>query len=300
MPTLFWTGKLTLPMTLMVNANNILALITGNARDAGAMKSRVREGYEGTFSDHVDDYDSLGLALQERSAQAQLRGIELQGDSVLDIGCGTGVVAMEALQGGAAEAVCGDISVRMMEPARRKVTPKPGTLRFTQLDAEDLPFPDDCFDAALSGMSFGLFPDQRKAVREMVRVAKPGGLVCIGAHGPEHYWEAIDAWFHCISKTRVLGYRLEFWPRTEAYLRRIASVPQLTNLHSHRDVWRTHFPSGGAMYDFFAAITALWWYANYPPQAVARETERTRAYFEQHRLSTLTDDVITVWGRKVR
>ncbi len=299
MPSIFWTGKLSFPMWLMINANNLLALAVGNATDGDAMKSRVREGYEASFSDHVDRYDELGLELQDRSAEIQLQGLRLAGQSVLDIGCGTGVVAMQALQAGARDAVCGDISMHIMEPAKHKVLPRPGSLRFTQLDAEDLPFADDSFDAVLSGMSFGLFPDQRRALREMVRVAKPSGLVCIGAHGPEHYWEAIDGWFRCISKLRVLGYRLEFWPRSEAYLRRLATIPELEDLHSHREVWKTAFPSGGEMYDFFAAVTAIWWYAKFPPDEVANETARTRAYFDRKGLDVITDDVIAVWGRKV-
>ncbi len=46
-------------MTLMVNANNILAWLTGNARNTAAMKDRVRQVYEGAFSEHVTRYDVL-------------------------------------------------------------------------------------------------------------------------------------------------------------------------------------------------------------------------------------------------
>ena len=49
----------------------------------------------------------------------------------------------------------------------------------------------------------------------MFRVLRPGGLVSLGAHGPEHYWEAIDTTLRVINKKYVLGYRLEFWPQTE-------------------------------------------------------------------------------------
>ncbi len=300
MPSLFWTGKLTLPMRVLVNVNNLLALVSGNALDSASMKSRVRDGYEGRFSRHVEKYDEIARSLQERSAASQLEGLELRDQAVLDVGCGTGVLALAALGAGARRAVCGDISMRMMGQARSKTLPAPGSLCFCQLDAEDLPFADDCFDAVLSGMSFGLLPDQRKALREMLRVARPGALVSIGAHGPEHYWEAIDACFRCIGKRRILGYRLEFWPRAEAYLQRLASACGLEDVRTRRVVWKTTFPSGGAMYDFFAAVSASWWYAKFPREEAERDSARTRAYFDRHGIATITDDVIAVCGRKRR
>ncbi len=298
MPSIFWTGRLTIPMQIMVNANNMLALLVGKATNTAVMKSRVRGGYEGRFSHHVEEYDQLGLSLQERAAGVQLQGLQLAGQSVVDIGCGTGVLALKALQAGARNAVCGDIAMLMMEPAKHKALPNPGTFRFSQLDAEDLPFADSSFDVALSGMTFGLLPNQHKALQEMIRVVKPGGLISIGAHGPEHYWEAIDGCFRAVNKRYVLGYRLEFWPRTEAYLRQLASRARLEDIHSYREAWKTRFTSGGAMYDFFAAITAAWWYSNFPPEEVSRDSERTRAYFDRNGRDTITDDVIAVWGRK--
>jgi hypothetical protein len=72
MPTVLWTGKLSLPMKLMINTNNILAWLTGNARDATAMKQRIRQSYEGVFSDHVAGYDELGSEFQTKAAIAQL------------------------------------------------------------------------------------------------------------------------------------------------------------------------------------------------------------------------------------
>jgi len=55
-------------------------------------------------------------------------------------------------------------------------------------------------------MTLGLLPNQEKAVAEMARVTRPNGLVSVGAHGPEHYWEAIDACFRAITKRYVFGY----------------------------------------------------------------------------------------------
>jgi ubiquinone/menaquinone biosynthesis C-methylase UbiE len=298
MPTVFWTGKLTFPMWMLVNINNLLSVLLGNATNSQAMKSRVRSGYEGTVSRHVERYDELGLHLQEQSADIELQGIDSLGSLVLDVGSGTGVLALKALQKGGKKVVCGDISMYMLQQARHKPIQN-GGLRFCQLDGEYLPFKKDgCFDTVLSGMTFGLFPNQQKALREMVRVVKPGGLVCIGAHGPDHYWEAIDGCFRCIGKRHILGYRLEFWPRGEAYLRRMAAWAGLERIQSCREVWGTRFQSGGAMYDFFSAISASWWYSMFPADEALRDSERTRAFFERKEMTTITDDVIAVWGRK--
>lgn len=285
-------------MWLLVNVNNALALVTGQATDVHAMKRRVRSGYEGRSSQHVHRYDELGLHLQEQSAQFQLRGLQVEGQSVLDVGCGTGVLALMALEDGAREAVCGDIARFMLYEARRKRTPAGTSHLSCQLDGEELPFEGGSFDVSLSGMTFGLFPNQRKAFCELVRVTKPGGLVSVGAHGPEHYWEAIDGCFRCIGKSHILGYRLEFWPRGEAYLRRLAAESGLQDIRSSRSVWRTSFATGGEMYDFFAAISASWWYSKFPLEEAERDSEKTRAYFDRKAMTTITDDVVAVWGRK--
>lgn len=177
MPTLFWTGKLSWPMMWMVNANNVLAWCTGNARDAAAMKNRIRQGYDGTFSEHVTRYDELGAEFQTKAAEAQLAGVDLQDKVVLDVGCGTGIISLLALRKGAAKVVCGDISNYMLEVARAKAD-KQGCgaerIDFRQLDAEELPFADASFDCAVTGMTLGLYPHPEKAVAEMARVVRPG------------------------------------------------------------------------------------------------------------------------------
>ena len=300
MPSILWTGKLSLPMQILVNVNNLLAIPLGNATNTKAMKLRVKNGYEGKYSSHVTRYDELGLELQKRAAEFQVEGLENTGSLVLDVGCGTGVLALKLFGKGAKKAICGDISYLMLEYGRDKVPAKGSGIHFCQLDGEELPFADGYFDSVVSGMTFGLLPDQRKALKEMIRVIKPGGLVSLGAHGPEHYWEAIDGCFRCIRKRYILGYRLEFWPRNEAYLRRLAASCGLENIQGNRLVWKTQFSSGGAMYDFFAAITASWWYSKLPATEAVRDSERTREYFERNRMNIITDDVISIWGRKPR
>ncbi|MHB9032121.1 MAG: hypothetical protein ACYC6L_03630 [Anaerolineae bacterium] len=79
MPTLFGSGRLTFPIMLLAQFNNLAALLTGSARDTRAMKQRVRGGYEGEYSPHVHQYDEFGYRLQDRSARFQLEGLDLRG-----------------------------------------------------------------------------------------------------------------------------------------------------------------------------------------------------------------------------
>jgi len=300
-PPVLWTGRLSREMALLVNTSNVLAWATGNARNARAMKERVRRGYDGEFSDHVARYDALGLDLQRRTARLQLDGQDLRGKEVLDVGCGTGVLTFVALEKGAASVTCGDISSRMLRVAQEKATAAgyaAGRISFRELDAESLPFPASCFDVAMTGMALGLLPDQQRAVSELARVTRPGGLVCVGAHGPEHYWEAVDASFRVIAKRRVLGYRLEFWPRTDAEVEAMLRRAGLTNTRTFRATWRNDFATGSQAFDFFAAITASWWYAAFPPREVAAEAAKARAYFERAKVTRITDDVVFAYGSK--
>jgi len=216
MTRLFWSGKLSPPMWLLINSNNLMAFFTRGLRDTSGMKERIKNGYEGEYSEHVLHYDERGYSFQDKSARYQLDGITLPGNRVLDVGCGTGALAKVAMEKGAGRVICGDISGYMLDEARKKPAAEAIDYTFCQLDAEALPYRNDSFDAVLTGMSFGLFPDQQLAAAEMVRTTRPGGLVCLGAHGPEHYWEAIDSVFAHHSAVYD-GLRFEWWQPISVY-----------------------------------------------------------------------------------
>lgn len=298
MPSLFWSGKLSIPMKMLVEANNLIALITGSAFDIAGMKERVKKGYEGDFSDHILQYDEYGYHLQDRSARIQLESLSFHAMEVLDVGCGTGALAQVAFDQGASSVICGDISEYMLKEAKKKEGFENVVYNFCQLDADCLPYKDGSFDAVLSGMTFGTLPNQKLAFDEMVRAVKPGGLVCIGAHGPEHYWEAIDASFRSINKRYILGYRLEWWPRTEEFIRGLLERSNLENIQSKRVIWRNEFIDGSAAYDFFSAITSSWWYAKFPPEERKKDSIRTREYFKRKNINIVTDDIVVAYGYK--
>lgn len=104
--------------------------------------------------------------------------VELQtGHHVLDVGCGTGVLARAiAERVGLAGSVVGvDVNPGMLRVARR-IAPD---LEWREGSVDALPFHDASFDAVVSQFALMLFPDRPAATREMSRVLKPGGSLAI-------------------------------------------------------------------------------------------------------------------------
>lgn len=97
--------------------------------------------------------------------------------AVLDVACGTGIVARTAAERvGPEGAVIGvDLNESMLTVARR-VRPD---LQWHHGDAVNLPFPEHAFDTVVCQMSLMFFPDRARAVEEMARVATAGGTVAI-------------------------------------------------------------------------------------------------------------------------
>ena len=302
MPPLFWTGKLSMPVKLLINTNNILAWVNGSVRDVDAMKERIKSGYDGNITDSVKLYDELGLENQIKAAKLQMEGLSIEGKEVLDVGAGTGALSFLLLQHGAKKVTCGDISDYMLNKCREKAI----DMGFTEdridvrvLDAESLPYAENNYDVVVTGMSFGLFPDQPKAVKEMVRVVRRGGSVSIGAHGPEHYWEPMDAYIRSTDIRYLVGYRPEFWPRTEIEVRNMMAKAGLSDITTRRVIWRNKYASGGDAWDFFAAISSSWQYSRYPREKRQADYQQVRNYFNKNKKNIVTDDIILAYGRKV-
>ena len=107
------------------------------------------------------------------------------GERVLDVACGTGVVARLAAERiGATGTVAGiDINPGMLGVAR-SVTPAGLPIEWHESSAEEIPLPDGAFDVVLCSLGFQFFPDRLAALREMRRVLAPGGRLVLNAPGP--------------------------------------------------------------------------------------------------------------------
>lgn len=107
------------------------------------------------------------------------------GERVLDVACGTGVVArLASQQVGATGTVAGlDINPGMLAVAR-SVTPPGMSIEWHEASAEAIPLPDASFDAVLCQMGLQFMPDKHAALREMRRVLVRGGRLIINLPGP--------------------------------------------------------------------------------------------------------------------
>lgn len=106
-----------------------------------------------------------------------------QGCDLLDVGCGTGIVARSAKRRAPRAVVAGvDPNPAMLDVARAEEP----AVDWQVGAAEALPFDDDRFDGTASQFAAMFFDDPRLAVDEMVRVTRPGGRVAIAT------WAAIE------------------------------------------------------------------------------------------------------------
>ena len=119
------------------------------------------------------------------------------GERVLDVGCGTGIVARGAarrLAGGGA--VVGlDASPPMLAVARAASARAGLAVEWREGRAEALPFPDGAFDLALCQFALMFFGDRPRALAEMRRVLAPGGRAAIHVFqtiGRHPFYEALD------------------------------------------------------------------------------------------------------------
>jgi len=143
----------------------------------------------GMFDEVAKGYDRTNTVLSMGNDRlwrvATTRAVDpRRGQRILDLAAGTGASSV-ALAGRGATVVAADFSPGMIAEGRRRHGGIPN-LSFVQADATQLPFGDDEFDAVT--MSFGLrnVNEPKKALRELLRVTKPGGrlVVCEFSHPP--------------------------------------------------------------------------------------------------------------------
>ena len=148
----------------------------------------IRDIYNKTAG-YYNIYHRLGTyGFDEKGRNILIDKTIKMNDYVLDAGGGTGITAIKAgtIVGEKGKVVILDMSENMLDQARKKIKKKEMMERFVLKvgDMYEIPYPDLTFDKVLSTYSTCPLEDPIKAIKEMLRVLKKGGLLGI-AHSTD-------------------------------------------------------------------------------------------------------------------
>ena len=124
-----------------------------------------------------------------------------EGQSVLDVAGGPGEPSLTIAEivGPGGSVTCTDAVPEMVETARSEANRRGiKNIQFQQCSADLLPFPENSFDVVVSRLGAMFFPDSYAAMREMLRVAKPGGVLAFAV------WHKSEVNPFCYVVTKVM------------------------------------------------------------------------------------------------
>jgi len=127
------------------------------------------------YYDFVEGWGSFRTGARYRRGALERHGLR-PGQRLLDVACGTGLVAAEAMKilGSAEKITCLDPSEGMLAVARTKLP-----ARFVCARAEQIPMPDDSFEFLTMGYALRHVADLEETFREYRRVLAPGGKLLV-------------------------------------------------------------------------------------------------------------------------
>lgn len=158
--------------------------LTARSDDATQVRRLIRQGWEEVATEYAKDR----LGIFERSGGRLLELLRPSpGSKLLDVGTGTGAVALQARAwvGAEGQVTGSDVAMAMVKLARQSAAERGiAGITFCRMDGERLDFPDASFDTVTCALSLFQFPDMSQALAEMWRVLKPGGRLGLSNWGP--------------------------------------------------------------------------------------------------------------------
>ena len=231
----------------------------------------------------ADGYDRYVAPQEVDLASEALRLVGLKpGERFLDVAAGTGGLSLPAARLGA-QVLATDWSTAMIERFEARVREEGLSNAAGRLmDCHALELPDGRFDVTGSQFGVMLVPDQPRALREMVRVTRPGGRVLVIAYGSPAELEFLQIFIGALTAVvpEFPGLPddpppLEFQVADPDVLCRRLTDAGLTNIRVERTAERPAFASGQEMWDWVLYGNPI------PGMLVAGLTESQQARLRQ-------------------
>jgi len=206
----------------------------------------------------AEGYDRYVAPQEVDLANEALRLVGLEpGERFLDVAAGTGGLSLPAARLGA-QVLATDWSPAMIERFEARVRAEGlSNAEGRVMDCHALDLPDDSFDVTGSQFGVMLVPDQPRALREMVRVTRPGGRVLVIAYGSPAELEFLQFFIGALKAVapEFPGIPddpppLEFQVSDPEILRQRSTDAGLKNVRVERTAERPTFASGQEMWDW--------------------------------------------------
>jgi SAM-dependent methyltransferase len=208
---------------------------------------------------------------------------------VLDVGCGTGAVALRASRAGA-DVVGNDISGDQLAKARDAAAGDGLSIRFDEGDCEELPYGDAEFDAVASAFGAVFAPDHERAAAELARVCRPGGRLALTTWLRDGWLEAGEQ----AGRPAPSGPDATDWAR-ENHLRALLGTAFDLELQSGE--WRIEAGSGEELWELVSTSMPplRTWLAEQDDEA---RTHAERVYLEYLAPGVLRREYVLVVGTR--
>lgn len=206
-------------------------------------------------------YDNVSFAISDALAHAAARLNARAGEEVLDVGTGTGWTARNVARSGA-HVTAVDIAPALLRAAQdlsAHVTPP---IDYLLADAEDLPFEAASFDKIISTFGVMFAGDHERAARELARVCRRGGRLCLATWAPTGSIARLFAVFGSHSKAPAPERSPLLWGEP-SYLTRLlgrqfilrfeegVSHAYFDNVH---DIWDTYIQGFGPLRTLYKSL----------------------------------------------
>ena len=156
----------------------------GPVRTVASMTTASYRSFTGTGAENYERYFVPAIATPVSSDLIDVAPLK-PGARVLDVACGTGLVARLAAErvGPSGSVTAVDVAPEMIDVARSAPAPDGASIEWRVGDAIALDLPDDAFDVVTCQMGLMFMEDRSAAVAEMRRVLVPGGTVVVSTPG---------------------------------------------------------------------------------------------------------------------